>query len=301
MSIPEPDIIDRTAEFRLLLQEALKSLAVLPRTLFFENVYEDATVPMLRGVWGKALHLVDRHLYLDVFEGGEVSSNHVPKYLLRQNLNACHPGGQTAVDWILFGRIALKDPLGLIHAWLEASGMGLGPCREPFILRGVLKLGPTGAPHGLRGKAWPLSSTPWPLPGDPETAPCVLAFETPVKIKAYRAFQTQPTFVDICVRALDRVLNLAECDMPAQEQALKDATLFHARQVPEIPLQWDREHLCRYSGRQKIDLEYYGVVGAIGLPEGLGPLWPLLAALQWLHVGKGTTLGMGQVRIYSWE
>jgi hypothetical protein len=40
-----------------------------------------------------------------------------------------------------------------------------------------------------------------------------------------------------------------------------------------------------------------GVSGSLDLPEGLGPLALLLAAAQWLHLGKGTVMGLGQLRI----
>jgi hypothetical protein len=40
-----------------------------------------------------------------------------------------------------------------------------------------------------------------------------------------------------------------------------------------------------------------GVVGTLDLPDGPGPLSPLIAAAQWLHLGKGTVMGLGQLRI----
>lgn len=42
-----------------------------------------------------------------------------------------------------------------------------------------------------------------------------------------------------------------------------------------------------------------GVAGALDLPAGPGPLAPLLAAACWLHLGKGTIMGLGQLRITS--
>jgi hypothetical protein len=62
---------------------------------------------------------------------------------------------------------------------------------------------------------------------------------------------------------------------------------------------WQGERLDfhRYSGRQKTEITLEGVAGSIDLPEGPGELWPLFAAGMWLHVGKGTTMGLGQVTI----
>lgn len=292
---------DQHSDFEDMLQDVLSQLFILPRTLVFEGIYDEATVPMIRGVWGKALYMIDRGHYQEVFEGGSVADQKVPKYLMRHCRQFTSSEDQTALEWILLGNAARKDPLVLIHAWLEASGMGLGPERQPFILRSVLKLDPANAPHGFRNKAWPASAAVWPLEGDPASTPCVLAFETPLKVKAQNMQQFSPSFTDVCLRALDRVLALAGLDHTIDARNLKRETLVQAREIPEISLGWNREHLIRYSARQQKELEYYGVVGAIGLPEGPGPLWPLLAASLWIHVGKGTTLGMGMPGIYSWQ
>jgi hypothetical protein len=54
--------------------------------------------------------------------------------------------------------------------------------------------------------------------------------------------------------------------------------------------------LIRYSGRQERGLDLHGVVGVIGvlgLSDGVGDLWPLISAGLWLNAGKGTPVGMG--------
>ncbi|MGI6419419.1 MAG: CRISPR system precrRNA processing endoribonuclease RAMP protein Cas6 [Thermoguttaceae bacterium] len=70
-----------------------------------------------------------------------------------------------------------------------------------------------------------------------------------------------------------------------------------ARRTPQGPWQGDRLDLARYSGRQQRELQLHGVSGSLALPEGPGPLWPLLAAAAWLHIGKGTVMGLGQLRV----
>jgi len=45
------------------------------------------------------------------------------------------------------------------------------------------------------------------------------------------------------------------------------------------------------------EVEVRGVAGSISLPRGAGPLLPLLAALQWIHLGKSTVVGLGQLSI----
>ena len=58
-----------------------------------------------------------------------------------------------------------------------------------------------------------------------------------------------------------------------------------------------RLDLVRYSGSQKAELELRGVAGSLALPVGPGPLSPLLAAAVWIHLGKGTVMGLGQIKI----
>lgn len=54
----------------------------------------------------------------------------------------------------------------------------------------------------------------------------------------------------------------------------------------------------RWSSRQKRSIPMDGVTGTIQL-EGaaLAQLWPWLALGQWLHVGKGATMGLGAYRL----
>ena len=52
-----------------------------------------------------------------------------------------------------------------------------------------------------------------------------------------------------------------------------------------------------FSARQGREFCVHGVCGLLDLPEGPGALWPLLAALQWIHVGKSTIVGLGQLQI----
>ncbi|MEW6744994.1 MAG: CRISPR system precrRNA processing endoribonuclease RAMP protein Cas6 [Planctomycetota bacterium] len=44
-------------------------------------------------------------------------------------------------------------------------------------------------------------------------------------------------------------------------------------------------------------MDLRGVCGMLELPDGPGELWPLLLAAQWLHVGKGTVMGLGRLDV----
>ena len=56
-------------------------------------------------------------------------------------------------------------------------------------------------------------------------------------------------------------------------------------------------NLVRWSAAQRKEIELYGIVGDMVLPNGPGELWLLLSALQWSHLGKGTVFGMGQLEM----
>ena len=66
---------------------------------------------------------------------------------------------------------------------------------------------------------------------------------------------------------------------------------------PSKPWQGRRLDLVRYSGSQKAEVELRGVAGSLALPVGPGPLSSLLAAAAWIHIGKGTVMGLGQIKI----
>jgi hypothetical protein len=57
---------------------------------------------------------------------------------------------------------------------------------------------------------------------------------------------------------------------------------------------------ARYSSRQKSRLRMGGMTGSLRLQgETLEEWWPLLWYGQWLHLGKATSMGLGQYRIRS--
>jgi len=55
---------------------------------------------------------------------------------------------------------------------------------------------------------------------------------------------------------------------------------------------------ARYSNRQRHKVPMGGLLGECRLPTtGLEPFWPWLWWGQWLHVGKGAVMGMGEYRL----
>jgi hypothetical protein len=67
--------------------------------------------------------------------------------------------------------------------------------------------------------------------------------------------------------------------------------------ISDRQLNWFRWE--RYSSRQDRYVPMDGLVGSIELDLNRAPeVWPYLWAGQWLHLGKGTSMGMGRYRLW---
>lgn len=277
------------------LRAALGAVAVLPRRLSLDTPGVLATVPMLRGVWGAALRRLDPAAYDAVFEGAGPAHDRQPAYVLRPA--PPDPADAPAVEWILFGPAIAHDET-LLRAWDVASGMGLGRERHGFRVKARRTLGPDGrvAASPLDG-GWTLDRAAWPLGGAPASRPCRLLFPAPLRLTRRGELIAAPTLADLAVAASRRLGAYLGEDERAALRGFRASLLEVAKAQPARPWQGRRLDLVRYSGRQKREVELRGVAGHIDLPQGPGALWPLLAAAQWLHLGKGTVHGLGQLMV----
>jgi hypothetical protein len=342
---------------------ALSAISVLPRRILLETPGIAATVPMLRGVWGAALHDLDPDVYAVVFSpndelgAGPNGRSHQTRLTTQRAAKSPEPtpkpgggaGRQPAVaasgtavaayilrpappdpefapamDWILIGDAVQHDAM-LCRAWDIASGMGLGPQRRRFHLRQTPGLGPDGR-ITQQAAPWSLDEAQWPFAEEPKVAkrstvrgavtdrnihptirtrldlaarqPCRLIFPVPLRLMVRKHLIEMPTLADIVVAACRRVKAYLPAEQQADWEPVSRAALDTARHTPAVAWQGQRLDLHRYSGRQKRELELRGVTGCLDLPEGPGQLWPLLAAARWLHLGKGTVMGMGQMEVH---
>lgn len=271
----------------------LKMVPILPRRLYLEQVGPYATVSQLRGAWGAALHDLEPVAYQTVF--APQSPEAVPGYLLR--LAQAHSPGPFALDWFLFGDAMIHDG-ALCRAWDVASRRGLGSNRRPFHVRRLLPLGP-GSQAAPSPGPWSLAEASGPVTGDAAETPCRLRFTTPLRLLRHGQLIEQPTLADLTVAACRRVRAFLPLDSQSAWNALRDELLDEARHQPSV---WHghRHDLHRYSASQQADLGLRGVTGVMDLPQGPGPLWPLLAASAWLHLGKGTVFGLGRFEAQAW-
>ncbi len=344
-----------TTQLAERLPAALAAICLLPRRMLLDTPGVAATVPMLRGVWGAALHDLDPAAYAAVFgpndealrsPGGSLPAGGTPPHRVAARLRprsatanlatAVAPGpapptptGGTeaaayilrpappdpqfapAVEWILIGDATQHD-FTLCRAWDVASGMGLGPNRLRFQLRRTVVLQPDGRTVD-HASPWPLSDARWiaqPRAAQADRGlrdseeslrelkphePCRLAFPAPLRLMFRKRLIEAPTLPDIVVAACRRVKAYLPAGAQAEWDALSRQALDAARATPATPWQGQRLDLHRYSGRQRAELELRGVAGFLELPGGPGELSPLLAAAQWLHLGKGTVMGLGRL------
>jgi len=278
------------------LLEIMSRVEILPCRLSLSTPGARATVPMLRGVWGAALHGGWRREYDEVFIGDGPENDRTPLYLLRPA--PPDPTDSPALEWITLTASGAAHFTNLHGAWRAAADMGLGKRRVPFTIRKMRLIWPDESLRdGGRFHRWPLSMAPWPLKGPPAKTPCRLTFPAPLRLQKEKRLITHPTLGDIVVAAFRRLRTLAEEEQRRSLNDLHERIMGAARQVECQCEEWERLDLVRYSARQKAELNLTGVAGGLDLPSGPGPIWPLLLVAQWTHIGKGTVVGMGQLRI----
>lgn len=273
------------------LEAALGRVVIRPWRIHLETPGVEATTPMLRGVWGKALRELSPPVYETLFGEGP---NRLPRYWFRPAPPDAEPA--PAIEFALFGT---HDPVETDVAWAaweRAARAGLGPRRIPFRLNAARPLAWDGvamAPSRVQ-PGFPLAGLPRPPDG-----PLRIEAPAPLRLLRARTLIERPTLADLVLAALTRLKTLLGPD-PQADALWSDR--FHwldqARRVPSLPWTGRRLDLVRYSGARRQEIDLRGVTGSLELPRGVEPaLVPLMAATPWLHLGKGTVFGLGQIRL----
>lgn len=236
----------------------------------------------LRGLWGMALHALDLDVYRRVFEGtGDDGTRH-PLYVLRPAPD--WHGGAATLECLFFGA-ALEREACLLQAWEAAAERGYGKSRDAFTL--VIKASDAGLAHSP-ASLYAARNTPWRLD-----------YISPVRLLRQGKLIAEPALRDVALAALRRLYILrGEETISADPWPEMSEKLLQA--CDRIPVTYDpagRGAVERYSARQKREVNMRCVSGGMTFPEGPGPLLPLLHTAQWMHIGKGATIGMGQLRL----
>lgn len=232
------------------------------------------------------------------------------------------PGGELPFDLLLFGQAVDLLAYSLVAVERMAAA-GLGRGRAPFELlhvrcpgaagewrdvftagRGladgeppvaVIPPGPAGQSAGLY-RAATMASTPVPLSVGVVAGRGVIRFLTPARFKVRHQLARAVTFRGLAFAMLRRVLEVAHFHVPG---AAVDWTirplLEHAGTVRLVASDLYWRDWERYSARQETRMALGGLVGSLEVEGDLTPFEPLLAAAEVLHVGKGTTFGLGRL------
>jgi len=192
-------------------------------------------------------------------------------------------------------------------AGLGSRGRGQG---QAFHLASVEVTEPSGTVRPLYEEgtlsprpAAPSFATPslGPLPGPGEKVPedrLTLRFLTPTRLHVRGRPISDPDFRTLAGKLLRRTLELAHCHVPEATPGWELRPLLDAAsQVRTVrrDLRW--ETLARYSSRQGRTHSTSGFVGELELAGPLAPWRPLLRTAELIHLGKGTTWGLGRVEV----
>ncbi len=192
----------------------------------------------------------------------------------------------------------------IIYAVHRMGERGLGAKRYPFFLRKAFYKDKTGKWRELYdGSRQQLEANPEPLeiPGTngKEKAESVkIEFITPTRLKFNNEYSMEFNFRMLLFKLIRRVLELAYFYAPDSQINWE----FHHLLVKASKVDIIRSHLHwididRYSNRQKTALKLGGFVGKITLQGNLIPFLPILRASEILNVGKGTTFGLGKIKV----
>lgn len=207
------------------------------------------------------------------------------------------PGDPLYVSLTLIGRGIEYLPY-FLYTFQEMGKRGIGKGRGKFQLQGVRdSTGEAVYEGGTLRLPQPLS---WrDLEG--ETAPdeVTLRFLTPLRVK-YRERLCSDLEFHVLMRALLRRISLLSffhcgCELQVNFRRLIEEA--GAVAVKDSTLRW--HDWMRYSYRQRAKLKLGGLIGEITFGGDLEPFWPFLQLGQWIHVGKGTSFGLGRYEIVS--
>ena len=191
----------------------------------------------------------------------------------------------------------------LIHALQRAGERGLGKGRARMRLLSVYQAVPVEA------DAWVPIYEPGgdlePLPPDVPTPPPQprffrLRLETPLRLQREGHLVTPKSFrfSDLFGSLLRRIsmLTYFHTDTPLATDF--GGLMDRARQVQLVETKFAWKDWTRYSSRQKTAMKMGGLVGdAVVEATPESPFWPFLWLGQWVHTGKGTSMGLGRYMI----
>lgn len=207
------------------------------------------------------------------------------------------PGDRLRFDLLLFGSAVDLQALAEV-AVVRMAQRGLGERRRRFAVEEIAYLDASGEFRSVAAPGRPLAPPLVPpcngLPEDEIT----LRFRTPARFKANGHLVQALGFRALVFRMLARALEIAHFygDREAIDWQFQPLLRQADRvRIVEQELAW--KDLKRYSARQRTEMSMGGFVGSMRLAGDLAPFAPLLRTAEIVHVGKGTTFGLGRVEL----
>ena len=212
-------------------------------------------------------------------------------------------GGRLELDLLLVGRARSLAPF-LVVALDRATARGLGAGRARVQLVRVRQVNAAHSPterilYDAEGDAAIHPAEPAGLPPLlPTKGHYEVAFLTPTALVRHGKAVERPDPSSLFRALLRRVTNLAYfhadgLELPLDFRALTE----RADALLDLGFRGRREYWQRFSSRQGRRVPMGGAVGTLRFKGELGPLAPFLALGGELHVGRGTTFGLGRYRV----
>ena len=224
--------------------------------------------------------------------------------LLETGRRRLEVGDRMAVELTLVGEAIDALPY-LVQAMIQAGRLGMGRQHGCFTLDGVQQEAGFGSDQWREmldeetGRL--LLSNSQPMEITPPAMAVTLNLQTPLRIKRRgkllgpKEFQASD-FLRALWRRLQDIGHFYGDTYQALELALPQARADVFDASADLKLHW--KDWKRFSSRQKAAMQMGGVVGQIHLRgEALEEWWPLIWLGQWLHLGKATSMGLGQYRV----
>ncbi len=124
-----------------------------------------------------------------------------------------------------------------------------------------------------------------------------ISLETPLRLKYSHRFQKQITFPMIMSNLLRRVYLLANhyCGGPASVDMKELIEMSKKVVLVNSEIYWQEQK--RYSYRQNREISMAGVSGTLDFKGDFNPFIAFLRIGEYLHLGKGTSFGLGKIKI----
>ncbi len=214
------------------------------------------------------------------------------------------PGDTITFGLVLVGRATRYVPY-FLYTFEELGKTGIGAGRGTYRLTDVTLHTSSGGLSVYSGEDRVIrqgETAAVELPGtvadgDGGEDAVTVTFLTPARIMHERRLTSRLPFSVLAANLLRRLSLLAHCHCDQQPDVPVGELLERSRAVETAKesLSWcDWE---RYSTRQATRMKLGGVTGTVTYRGAIAPFLPFLRAGEILHVGKGTTFGLGKYRI----